>query len=128
MTEDATQVVRIERTFDAPAEDVFDAWTSADVIRRWFRPGRDWGTPSAEVDLRVGGTVRVVMRSPDGSDYPLHGTFLEVAPPDRLVPAVLHSLQRSITTPVHTSRKHIVVAYLLLSNLPLATWDTLTLL
>ena len=40
VTEDATQVVRIERTFDAPAEDVFDAWTSEEVIRRWFNPAR----------------------------------------------------------------------------------------
>jgi uncharacterized protein YndB with AHSA1/START domain len=59
VTEDSVQVVRIERTFEAPAEDVFDAWTSPEVIERWFRPGRDWKKPSAEVDLRVGGTVRV---------------------------------------------------------------------
>ena len=84
MTEDATQVVRIERTFDAPAEDVFDAWTSADVIRRWFRPGRDWGTPSAEVDLRVGGTVRVVMRSPDGTEVGAGGEYTVIERPRRL--------------------------------------------
>ena len=67
MTEDATQVVRIERTFDAPAEDVFDAWTSEEVIRRWFNPRQGWQEASAEVDLRVGGTVRVVMRDPAGA-------------------------------------------------------------
>ena len=39
MTEEHRQVVRIERTFDAPAEDVFDAWTSAEVMRRWFHAG-----------------------------------------------------------------------------------------
>ena len=66
MTEEAAQVVRIERTFDAPAEDVFDAWTSEEVIRRWFIPAQGWREPSAEVDLRVGGKVRVVMRDPDG--------------------------------------------------------------
>ena len=64
MTEDSAQVVRIERTFDAPAEDVFDAWTSAEVIRRWFHPGPRLGEASAEVDLRVGGKVSVVMRAP----------------------------------------------------------------
>src|SRR5205807_10550772 len=49
------QVVRIERTFAASAEDVFDAWTSPEVMRRWFHVAADWETPEAEVDLRVGG-------------------------------------------------------------------------
>ena len=65
MTEDAAQVVRIERTFDSPAEDVFDAWTSEEVIRRWFIPAQGWQEPSAEVDLRLGGTVRVVADEED---------------------------------------------------------------
>jgi uncharacterized protein YndB with AHSA1/START domain len=56
-------VVRIERTFDAPAEAVFDAWTRPEVMRRWWHAGPDWETPEAEVDLRVGGKVRVVMRA-----------------------------------------------------------------
>ena len=69
MTEESAQVVRIERTFDAPAEDVFDAWTSRGGHRgAGSTAGRDWGTPSAEVDLRVGGKVSVVMRAPDGSE------------------------------------------------------------
>ena len=39
VTEEAAKVVRIERTFDAPAEEVFDAWTSEEVIGRWFHRG-----------------------------------------------------------------------------------------
>ena len=66
MTERLGHAVRIERTFAATAEDVFDAWTSPEVMRRWFHPAPDWETPEAEVDLRVGGRVRVVMRKPDG--------------------------------------------------------------
>jgi uncharacterized protein YndB with AHSA1/START domain len=66
VSEESGRVVRIERTFDAPAEDVFDAWTSPDVMRRWFHCGSDWDTPEAEVDLTVGGKVRVVRR-PDGT-------------------------------------------------------------
>ena len=58
MSEVPGHVLRIERTFDAPAEEVFDAWTSEEVLRRWFHADPDWETPSAEVDLRVGGTVR----------------------------------------------------------------------
>jgi len=84
VTEDSAQVVRIERTFDAPAEDVFDAWTSAEVIRRWFKPGQDWRTPRAEVDLRVGGTVRVVMRAPDGSEVGAMGEYTVIERPNRL--------------------------------------------
>jgi uncharacterized protein YndB with AHSA1/START domain len=84
VTEDAAQVVRIERTFEAPAEDVFDAWTSAEVIRRWFIPAPGWGEASAEVDLRVGGTVRVVMRDPDGAEVGATGEYTVIERPHRL--------------------------------------------
>ena len=84
MNEDSARVVRIERTFDAPAEDVFDAWTSAEVLRRWFKPGQDWGAPSAEVDLRVGGTVWVVMRAPDGTESGARGEYTLIDRPHRL--------------------------------------------
>ena len=84
MTEDAAQVVRIERTFDSPAEDVFDAWTSEEVIRRWFIPAQGWQEPSAEVDLRVGGTVRVVMRDPSGAPVEAGGEYTEIDRPKRL--------------------------------------------
>jgi uncharacterized protein YndB with AHSA1/START domain len=77
--------VRIERTFDAPAADVFDAWTSPEVMRRWFHPEPDWETPVAEVDLRVGGRVRVVMRKPDGSESSADGVYTVVDRPRRLV-------------------------------------------
>jgi uncharacterized protein YndB with AHSA1/START domain len=79
-----TREVRIERTFDAPAEDVFDAWTSAEVLRRWFRPGSDWGAPHAEVDLRVGGRVRIVMRRHDGTEASASGEYTVVERPRRL--------------------------------------------
>ncbi len=64
MTERRERVLRIERTFDAPATDVFEAWTSTEVLRRWLHVGPDWETPVAEADLRVGGAVRIVMRDP----------------------------------------------------------------
>jgi uncharacterized protein YndB with AHSA1/START domain len=85
VTEDSGQVVRIERTFDASAEEVFDAWTSPEVIERWFRPARGWRKPSAEVNLRVGGTVRVVMRDPSGAPVEASGEYTEIDRPNRLV-------------------------------------------
>ena len=78
-------VVRIERTFPAPAADVFDAWTSPEVMRRWFHCGADWETPEAEVDLRVGGQVSVVMRRPDGREAGARGEYLQIDRPNRLV-------------------------------------------
>jgi uncharacterized protein YndB with AHSA1/START domain len=77
--------LRIERTFQAPAEKVFDAWTSEEVMRRWFRGEYGWETPEASVDLRVGGEVRVVMRNPhDGTDHGASGRYTEIDPPRRL--------------------------------------------
>jgi len=83
MSESTT--LRMERTFQAPAQAVFDAWTSEEVMRRWWHAGRDWETPEAEVELRVGGTVRVVMRNPHtGAEYGGGGRYTEIEPPRRL--------------------------------------------
>ncbi len=77
--------LRIERTFQAPAEAVFDAWTSEEVLRRWFHAGHDWDTPEARVDLRVGGALRVVMREPEGdAQHGGGGHYTEVDRPTRL--------------------------------------------
>ena len=87
MSRQAGQVLRIERTFAASAEDVFDAWTSPEVMRRWFHCAADWATPEAEVDLRVGGSVRVVMRRPGGKEAEAHGRYTLIERPRRLVMA-----------------------------------------
>jgi uncharacterized protein YndB with AHSA1/START domain len=87
VTEQSGQQVRIERTFTAPAEEVFDAWTSPEVMRRWFHVARDWETPEAEVDLRVGGRVRIVMRRPDGTEASAWGEYRLIDRPHRLVMA-----------------------------------------
>jgi uncharacterized protein YndB with AHSA1/START domain len=79
------KTLRIERTFQAPAEAVFDAWTSAEVIRRWWQAQHGWETTEAEVDVRVGGVVRVVMRDPNKDvDYGGGGTYTEIERPTRL--------------------------------------------
>jgi uncharacterized protein YndB with AHSA1/START domain len=83
VTDDKT--LRVERTFQAPIEAVFDAWTSEEVIRRWWQAERGWDTAEAEVDLRVGGAVRVVMRDPTkGVEYGGGGTYTEIERPTRL--------------------------------------------
>lgn len=75
----------MERTFAAPAQRVFDAFTSEEVMRRWWHAGNDWETPEARVDLRVGGEVRVVMRNPhEDVRYGGGGEYTEIDPPRRL--------------------------------------------
>ena len=78
-------VLHMERTYEAPAQSVFDAWTSEEVMRRWWHAGPDWETPEATVDLRVGGVLRVVMRNPhEDVEYGGGGEYTEVDPPARL--------------------------------------------
>ncbi|MFF5261542.1 metalloregulator ArsR/SmtB family transcription factor [Actinomadura viridis] len=83
-TTTAETTVRIERTYRAPAAVLFDAWTDPEVIRRWWHAGPDWETAAAEVDLRVGGRLLVVMRDTDGAEYTGTGTYTVVEPPSRL--------------------------------------------
>ena len=79
------QTLRIERTFQAPAEAVFDAWTSEEVLRRWWHLEHDGETTAAEVDLRVGGVVRVAMRDPNEDvEHGGGGNYTEIEPPRRL--------------------------------------------
>ena len=86
MTGHRARVLRIERTVDAPVERVFEAWTSEEVLRRWLHGKPDWETPTAEVDLRVGGRIRIVMRDPaDGSEAGATGEYQVVEPPRSLV-------------------------------------------
>jgi uncharacterized protein YndB with AHSA1/START domain len=78
-------IARVERSFQAPAEAVFEAFTSEEVLRRWWRIERDWETTEAEVDLRVGGVVRVAFRDPvKDVTYAGGGHYTEIEHPTRL--------------------------------------------
>ncbi len=74
----------ISRTFDAPRHLVFEAWTKAEHVARWFTP-RPLTTAECEVDFRPGGAFRVVMIMPNGTPHPFEGTFVEIVAPERLV-------------------------------------------
>jgi uncharacterized protein YndB with AHSA1/START domain len=76
--------VIITRVFDAPRELVFKAWTEPDRLMRWWGP-QHWTNPVCDVDLRVGGSWRIVMRAPDGGEYPCGGEYLEIVEPELLV-------------------------------------------
>ena len=74
----------LERIVDVPPELVWKAWTTPEMLMRWFTPA-PWTTPEMEVDLRPGGIFRNVMQSPDGERMTNGGSFLEVVPNERLV-------------------------------------------
>lgn len=76
--------IEITRVFDADRELVFDAWTNPIHLARWWGP-QGFSNPICEVDLRVGGKWRVVMRAPDGSEIPFTAVYREVVPLVRLV-------------------------------------------
>lgn len=74
----------LTRLIDAPREKLFRCWTEPDLLKQWFAPA-PYTTPVAEIDLRVGGASNIVMRSPDGQEIPLPGTYLEIVPGRKLV-------------------------------------------
>jgi uncharacterized protein YndB with AHSA1/START domain len=79
--------LRLERTYDATPEEVFDAWTNPEVLRRWWMVDEAGRTPEADVDLRVGGSYRLAMEDPGpaGARHTVRGVYREVARPERLV-------------------------------------------
>jgi uncharacterized protein YndB with AHSA1/START domain len=76
--------IAMTRVFDAPRHLVFDAMTKPEHVRRWLGCA-EFAIPVCEIDLRVGGVYRFGMRSPDGVDSMLQGTYREVVRPERVV-------------------------------------------
>ena len=74
----------LERKLDATPEQLFRCWTEPELIKQWFVP-RPWTIASAEMDVRPGGSSLVVMRDPEGKDYPNPGLFLEVVKNEKIV-------------------------------------------
>jgi len=88
------------RTFDASAASVYAAWTDPELVARWWGPHR-FTCPSAEMDVRVGGTSFVTMRAPEdwgGRDFPSAWTYDLVEPGRRLV--FVHRFVGADRTPV----------------------------
>jgi uncharacterized protein YndB with AHSA1/START domain len=74
----------ITRVFDAPRELVFMMWTDPEHMAQWWGP-QGFTNPVCEMDVRVGGAIRIHMRGPDGVVHPMTGTFREIVSPERLV-------------------------------------------
>lgn len=74
----------LTRLIAAPRDKLFQAWTRPELLVKWFAP-RPWGTSRAELDVRPGGSNLIVMRSPEGQEFPNRGIYLEVVDNERLV-------------------------------------------
>jgi len=80
----AERELTITRVFNAPREVVFKAWTDPKQLAEWWGP-KGFTNPVCEVDPKPGGALKIVMRAPDGAEYPMKGVFREIVPPSRLV-------------------------------------------
>jgi uncharacterized protein YndB with AHSA1/START domain len=76
--------VRFTRVFDAPRQLVFKAWTNPKHVAQWWGP-TGFTNPRCELDVRPGGAIRIDMRGPDGTIYPMSGVYQEIVEPERIV-------------------------------------------
>jgi uncharacterized protein YndB with AHSA1/START domain len=74
----------LTRLIDAPREKLFKCWTQPELMKQWFAP-LPWTLPHAEVDLRTGGSSKIVMRSPEGQEFPSQGVYLEIVENEKIV-------------------------------------------
>jgi uncharacterized protein YndB with AHSA1/START domain len=84
VTKSEERMLELTRTFDAPREEVWKAWTDPQRMLRWWAP-KGFTTPVCTVDLRPGGMFRYCMRSPEGQEYWGRGVYREIVEPERLV-------------------------------------------
>jgi uncharacterized protein YndB with AHSA1/START domain len=80
----ANRVLVLTRVFDAPRELVFRAWTEPKRVAEWWGP-KGFTNSRCELDVRPGGAIRIDMRGPDGTVYPMTGKYNEVVEPERIV-------------------------------------------
>ena len=83
-TSSSNRELVLSRILHAPREKLYRAWTEPKLLTQWFTPP-PYTTPSAELDVRAGGANCVVMRSPEGDEFPNRGVYLEVVLNERLV-------------------------------------------
>ena len=74
----------LTRLIDAPRHKIYEAWTTPELIKQFFVP-RPWSIARAEMDVRPGGSSLIVMRDPEGNEFPNPGVYLDVVKNERLV-------------------------------------------
>jgi uncharacterized protein YndB with AHSA1/START domain len=76
--------IALTRVFKAPRQLVYDAFSKPEILKQWFGP-RGWSLVTCDIDARVGGGFRFVLRAPSGRELGMHGTYRELSPPARSV-------------------------------------------
>jgi uncharacterized protein YndB with AHSA1/START domain len=89
--------ILITREFDAPKHLVFKAYTTPELVKRWWA-GRRGQMTVAEIDLRVGGTWRYVMIATGGFEVAFHGEFREIVPNERIVTTEVYEAAETADT------------------------------
>ena len=86
------------RVFNAPRALVFEMWSNAEHVKKWFAP-KPMTLPKCELDLRAGGVFNFTMRMPDGTEFPFVGKFEEVIKNEKIVfTGIVHDDNRAHTT------------------------------
>jgi uncharacterized protein YndB with AHSA1/START domain len=96
--------ILITREFDAPKHLVYEAWTTPELVKRWWTANRGEAT-SCEIDLRVGGRWRYAMRTPEGLEVAFHGEYREIVPNERIVSTEVYEAMpdgEAVNTPTLT--------------------------
>jgi uncharacterized protein YndB with AHSA1/START domain len=77
--------IALSRTFDAPRQMVFEAYTRPELLKCWLGVHSGWTLAVCEIDLRVGGSYRYVWRGPGGVEMGMRGVYREIVPGERIV-------------------------------------------
>jgi uncharacterized protein YndB with AHSA1/START domain len=95
--------ILITREFQAPRHLVYKAWTTPELVKRWWS-GQRGRVTLAEIDLRVGGTWRYVMMASGGHEVGFHGEFREIVPNERIVSTEVYEMPGAteVEAPVNT--------------------------
>ena len=104
-TKAAGETLEVRRTFNAPRQRVFDAWTKAEEMKKWAAPG-PMTVVRAESDLRVGGKYRIHMHAPNGHEHRAFGVYRVVDPPKKVVYTWTWETMPDVTDTVVTVEFH----------------------
>jgi uncharacterized protein YndB with AHSA1/START domain len=85
--------ILITREFDAPKHLVYKAWTTPELVKRWWS-GQRGEVTLAEIDLRVGGAWRYVMVASEGFEVAFHGEYREIVPDERIVSTEIYEIPK----------------------------------